>query len=151
MEIKFNTPLKTRSWVDGYNSGTTIFLYNFGDAQGCPPWGGCDNEWTQEDVWYISWGTGGKRPFPLIYATGGANAEQWYELSLYGQNVHGAPMKIAGSMTQYVACQQFPEDCPPGTDNYPSDGFAQLYQELNQNPVTAQDLRWMSDMQWYGE
>ena len=84
----------------------------------------------------------------MIYAKGGANAEQWQELSLYAFGEDGVAMDIAGVTTQYWACQQM-GGCS-GTDNTPDDGLQQLYDELNNDPVTEQTLRWVTDMWWRG-
>lgn len=69
MEMGWNTARNTREWVNGYksyflnNSRPFITLYNYGDAAGCPPYGDCNNGWTLDDVWYISWGSGISSPF----------------------------------------------------------------------------------------
>lgn len=148
MEVLFNTPENTRYWVNGFHYNTNLYFYNMGDAQGCPPYGSCDNGWTQDDIYYISWEIGRAQPLPMIYATGGANAEQWQELSLYAYGEGGVAMDIAGVTTQYWACQQM-GSCS-GMDNTPDDGLQQLYDELNNDPVTAQALRWVTDMWWRG-
>lgn len=153
MEVGFNPPFATRSWVDGYGSTFIYSLINFGDAQGCPfertygVNGTCDNDWTQEDIWYISWGAPPSSPFPLIYATEGGNAAQWYSLSAYAHDAHQLAMYIRGSVTQYQACLQLPGQCP-GIDNTPQEGWLQLSSALNSDPTTAQSLRWSTDFLW---
>ena len=155
MEIGFNTPTVTRSWVNGYDSANNYVLYNFGDAQGCPTYrtyganGYCDLNWYQEDIWFISWGSPPARPLPLIYATGGANANQWYSLSAYSFDAHGSTMHIWGSVTQYQACLQ--RGGCSGIDNTPEQGYIQLDNALNSDPDTAQWVNWSTDMKWYGE
>jgi hypothetical protein len=106
--------------------------------------------WTQEDIWYVSWGETPCWPFPLIYDTDGINASQWQYMSLFANNEHGAQMLIQGPVTQSKACQQFPDNCGYNLDNTPHMAFNQLSTELNSNPLTAQgDLRWATDMKWH--
>ncbi|MBI4497918.1 MAG: hypothetical protein HY689_08485 [Chloroflexi bacterium] len=150
MEMSWNSPPTTRAWVDGYSSANWLNLYNYGDAAGCPPYGSCGTssypEWTQDDVWYISWGAKPAWPLPEIYLTNGGNAQQWYRLSLYAYLARGGRMHIAGTLTQYQACQQV--GCHPATANTPQQGWSQLWDALNADPRTAQSLRWSSDIRW---
>lgn len=155
MEVAWNSPTITRDWVNGYDSANYYALYDYGDAQGCPTYrtdgvnGYCDNSWYQEDVWYVSWGSGASKPLPLIYATGGENADQWYSLSAYAYDAHGARMEIKGSVTQYQACQQTGTWCQENhVDNTPAEGYRQLRNALNADPDTAQELLWATDMKW---
>jgi len=55
-------------------------------------------------------------------------------------------MVIKGAFTQWQACQ----DRPPcvGIDNTPGVGWLQLYNELNPDSRTAQDLDWSTDITW---
>lgn len=153
MELGWNGPLVTRAWVDGYDEVNLYELYNFGDAAGCPsrsyPHWSCSGGWTQEDIWYVSYGVGAAYPLPLIYATSGINAEQWYFLSLYAYRQHGMHLDIKGAFTQYQACQQR-GNCAY-IDNKPQQGWRQLYNELNSDARTAQKLRWSTDIKWWGE
>jgi hypothetical protein len=151
MEIDWNSPGITRAWVDGYDSVNLYPLISFGDAAGCPtydyPHWTCGNGWSQEDVWYISYGVGSSYPLPLIYADSGVNAEQWHLLSLYSYEEHGHAMEIQGTMTQYQTCQQV-GGC--GTlDNTPAEGWTYLWTYLNSDPRTAQGLRYSTDIMWY--
>jgi hypothetical protein len=90
-------PAPTRVWVQAYCQSTTLPLYDFGDAGGCPeypgegfPGAGCNNTWTQEDLYMVSWGAEGcTRAVPLIYLNDGAMARQWAAISKYGYNEHG--------------------------------------------------------------
>ncbi len=156
MEIGWNSPETTRLWVNGYDSANSWPLYNFGDAAGCPPAGSsCGSsafpEWTQEDVWYISWGAPPSIPTPLIYANSGIHAEQWYQLSVYSVENHGFPMIFAAAITQYQACLQRPSWICDLLDNTAAEGWNQLWSQLNSDPRTAQDLPWVTDFKWYGE
>lgn len=157
MELDWNTPAATRAWVDGYSALTDFyFLYNFGDAAGCPsdrtPSGDdCGTpthpEWTVEDVYHISWGAGPSLPLPQIYRNDGTNARQWYRLSLYAADRHGFPMRMSGSLTQHQACLEV--SCDPSIDNTPSQGWAQLFTAFNTNdPRTAQRLPWSTDIRF---
>lgn len=154
VELSWNLPDTTLNWLDGYNSVSSYFIYDYGDAAGCPtrayPYWTCNNSWTQEYVWYVSFGSGKSFPLPLIYATDGGNAQQWALLSLYAYQNHGARMDIKGAFTQWQACQQFPDGCGSGLDNTPAQGWQQLFNELKRNVHTAQALAWSTDIKWWG-
>lgn len=157
-ELNFNPPIIAREWVDGFfHANIGKLLYNFGTCEGCPVtprtgWSGA-NGWTQEDVWYVSWGAGPVMPLPEIYAVNGVHAKQWKYLNWYAANVKNSKMVFAGALTQYQACQQV-GGCGAGNlavNNPPSEGWWQLYNELNSDPTTAQSfLPWSSDMRWMG-
>jgi len=154
VELSWNSPDTTLDWLDGYNSVSSYFFYNYGDAAGCPtrafPNWTCNNPWTQEYVWYVSFGSGSSYPLPLIYATDGGNAQQWALLSLYAYKNHGARMDFKGAFTQWQACQQFPDGCGSGLDNTPAQGWQQLFDELKRDAHTAQALAWSTDIKWWG-
>lgn len=149
IEVGWNSPERSKDWLDGYGAENDIPLLHFGDAAGCP-YGDmtgttCGNGWTQEDVWYVSWGFPPSLPLPLIYLTNGAHAEQWARLSQYAFANHGARMDFTGVFTQSQACEQW--GCN-NTDNTPSEAYWQFYDELNANPNTAQALTWKTDIRW---
>lgn len=165
MELGFNDPYDTIAWVDGFKDGvydpvtgkSRSFLYNMGDAAGCPPYGDCGTEdyeeWTQDNVWYISWGCSSCRSMPEIYSNSGSLAQQWYNMSLYSRLTYGQQIFFNGTTTQYTACQQRSND-PTCTelDNTPEDGYKQLYTLLNLDPLTEQtSMYWSTDMKWWGE
>ncbi len=153
MELSWNTPSVTRNWVNGYDSANEYYLYNFGDAAGCPsvsyPSWTCNNSWTLEDVWYISYGAAPSYPLPLIYANGGINARQWQWISRYGYTQHGAPMEFQGEMTQWLTCQT--SGCEDALDNTPAEGWTYLWDSINSDFRTAQEvLRYSTDIKWWG-
>jgi len=155
IELSWNKPDPTTlDWVDGYDSINSYAFYNYGDAAGCPtrlyPYWTCNNGWTQEYVWYVSFGLGAAYPLPLIYAEDGGNAQQWALLSLYAYQNHGARMDIKGAFTQWQACEQFPDGCGWGLDNTPEQGWKQLFNELKRNSHTVQALPWSTDIMWWG-
>lgn len=152
MELDWNSVSVTRTWVNGYDSANQYALINFGDAGGCPsvnyPHWACNNDWTLEDVWYISYGAPPSYPLPLIYADGGINAAQWHWISLYAYNNHGAAMEFLGEMTQWQTCPQV-GGCG-SLDNTPAEGWTYLYNYINSDPKTSQDLRYSTDIMYYG-
>ena len=154
MELGWNTPAWTRAWIAGFEQGGSNFLLNFGDASGCPYEGhthwSCGTkafrEWTEEDVWFISYGSPSALPLPLIYLTNGVHAKQWASLSQYSVREHGFRMDFTGVFTQWQYCQQF--SWCNNTDNTPEEAYLQLYTELGRNAATAQELRWKADIRW---
>ena len=151
MELGWNSPTWSRNWISGFEQVSGNFFLHFGDAAGCPyednPHWGCQGQWTEEDVWYISYGAPSALPLPLIYLTNGVHAKQWASLSRYSVRQHGYRMDFTGVFTQWLACQQFPSGCA-GIDNTPDQAYQQLFFELGKFPTTAQDLRWKTDIRW---
>jgi hypothetical protein len=147
IEAWWNGPWITRQWVRGYESASRFPYYNFGDAGACPPYGDCAGAWTEEDVWYVSWGSPAAWPLPEVYTSSGSMAKQWYRLSLYSYREHGSAMAIAGVITQKRACRQMPDPCH-GIRNTPRQGWLQLWRALNSDRRTAQQLRWATDIGW---
>jgi hypothetical protein len=146
IEPGWRGPVATRRWIRGYSTRTRMPYYDYGGAAGCPPYDNCLGDWTMEDVWYVSWGSGLGIPLPEVYAESGVNARQWYQLSLYAYRNHGEPMQIAGVMSQTGACRGH-TGCA-GLRNSPDRAFAQLYRALNADRRTAQPLRWVTDITW---
>jgi hypothetical protein len=156
MELDYNTPSATKDWVDGYASTSTRYLYNYGDSGGCKEYGqtsaprSCNHGWTQQDIWYISWSSPAAWPLPEIYNTVGSQSRQWQQISLYSYFIPDYPrMVIAGSLTQYQACQQG-RSCV-GTDNKPEVGWQMLVDALMGDSRTSQELQWSTDIKWWSK
>jgi hypothetical protein len=147
IELGWNGPAVSRRWVRGYDSVARWRFYNFGDAAGCAPRGNCSGAWTQEDVWFVSWGARSAWPLPQIYTPSGSMAQQWYRLSLYSSQRHGQRMTIVGALSQRQACRQSSDSCW-GINNSPRRAWRQLQRLLNGNPRTAQPLAWLTDLRW---
>ncbi|MEM8530940.1 MAG: SBBP repeat-containing protein [Chloroflexota bacterium] len=160
IEIAWNTPEASRAWVDGYVSEALWSMYNLGDAQACPPVGGptCDNGWSVEDVWYVSYGATRVRAVPQIYVTDGIQAQQWYELAVYSSEVQDEKMFFEGVLTQYQACRDRgdyyldgvynPASVCRSGDLAPEQAWVSLWDLLNDDPRTEQELRWSTDVRW---
>ena len=97
-------------------------------------------------MYYVAWGADPAIPLPEIYATSGANAKQWQKIKLYSVVTKNDPMVILGSLTQWNACQE--NGGCSGTDNSPSEGWQQLYDQLNSDSRTAQSLSYSTDISW---
>jgi hypothetical protein len=153
IEPGWNSPTDTRAWVGGYFSAAPVVsLYNFGSCDSCA-YSACpsctpSNGWTFEDIWYVSWGAAGAYPLPEIYLTSGANADQWYRMSVYAYVNHGSSMNFSGSFTQWQACQDVGPGACPSTGITPSTGWTQLSSALNADARTAQPLNWSTDISW---
>ena len=150
IEMGFNRFPMTKTWIDGYASVMpNRFMYNVGAAEGCPRSGAgsCNNSWTVDNLWYVSWGSTPAIPLPEIYNA--ANAAQWTNVSLYGVNQYNESVISAGALTEFGACQQHPTDstCLPAPFT-PADGWNAFYTTLNGNASTAQTLPWSSDIKW---
>ena len=118
VEMDWNTYGDTREWYLGYDSLSNTTIYNFGDAAGCTQDGSttaCNNGSTQERVWWVSERFALTHPLPEIYTNSGSMARQWYQLARYTDARHSADMVIAGTLTQFGACQQSGAPPPPTT------------------------------------
>jgi hypothetical protein len=149
VEMDWNTYPNTREWYDGYDSLSNTPLYDFGDAAGCTQTGAgttCNNGWTQERVWYVSEGFPLAQPLPEIYTNRGSQAKQWYQLARYTARNKPAKMLMAGTLTQFGACQQV-GGCTT-TDNTPAEGWTQLYNLLNADPTVRHSPRWSADISY---
>jgi len=147
IELSWNGPAVSKSWVRGYDSVAEWPYYDYGDAAGCPPRGDCVGAWRPEDVWYVSWGARSAWPLPQIYTSDGSMARQWYRLSLYAFLRHGWRMTIAGALSQRIACRQSSDPCR-GMNNSPAKAWGQLNRLLNRDRRTAQRLPWSTDFSW---
>lgn len=151
-ELDWNGPGVSLAWATGYGSVGTREYFYFGACEGCPTEANPDwdpnGDWTLEDVYQMSDGKYLAEAFPQIYATDGANAEQWYYLSWYALLNHEYPLTIQGSLTQWNACLERPQKCDPNTDNKPEQGWMQLWNSLHKNPTTIRPLDWSTDISW---
>ncbi|MGH2449650.1 MAG: hypothetical protein ACRDFS_13750 [Chloroflexota bacterium] len=140
-ELAWDSYSGTLSFEQGWNSATTGLIYDFGDAEGCPPSGSCANGWTVPDVVSVAFSGGTDNwPLPEIYDTNGANALQWANLAS-----NGIDSGIQGVMTQSGACSQM-RGCS-GTNNTPTQGWSQLSADLgaNSNLIFSSDICWFQN------
>jgi hypothetical protein len=145
MEPDYNTSTATINWVNGYTAtyGSGLWLYNVGSASGCPTSGTdtasspCNNSWTVDNVWYVSWGTTPLYALPEIYNTGGYNGIQWGLIDNYKY------LYFAAALTQSQACVQM-GGCS-GINNTPAQGWTNLWNNINTKQSV---LRWSTDMKW---
>jgi hypothetical protein len=154
----WNTYYVTRGWVDGFNDydrGVHIY-FNFGACAGCPTTINSTSrnwkygDWTMDAIYYVSYGAAPAYTVPEIYLNTGINAAQWAAMSKFGAVYKGARIDYVGPMTQYLACQVRSGDTTcPQMDNTPQQGWQQLYDALNADPLTAQAvMRWVTDITW---
>jgi hypothetical protein len=151
-------PEASRAWTDAFDNGSGHRYYNFGSCDGCPtdsnPNPGMPDPWSRDDIWYVSYGAEPGLILPEIYAESGVNAEQWEHIAIWGHtssncDTCGLTMIFSGSLTQYDACSQ--RGGCNGTDNTATEGWDQLWDELNtgdapswlyQTPSHECDIRW---------
>ncbi|MFL5962438.1 MAG: hypothetical protein ACJ757_06045 [Gaiellaceae bacterium] len=120
-----------RSWADAFGVTATTWYDNYGSCDACPPAGSGYGSWSQDDIYYVSWGADAAWPLPEIYQTNGVGAAQWERVSEWGLNNgrYGA-MAFEGAMTQHQACAQV--GCSGSAlDNTPEQGWTQLWNALN--------------------
>jgi hypothetical protein len=145
MEPGINTSTPTIAWVNGYSAsyGSGLWLYNVGSADGCPSSGTdtasspCNNSWTVDNVWYVSYGPTPLFALPEIYNTAGVNGIQWGLIDNYKY------IYFAAALTQSQACGQLGH-CS-GIDYTPAQGWTNLWNNVNTKQSV---LRWSTDMKW---
>lgn len=154
IEMSYSSVSTAYNWVNGYNSAWSYpyYMYDYGDAAGCPQSGTtsnpgkCNNGWTQDHVEYVSWGAASAVNLPEIYSTAGGNAKQWQQIALYSYLKYGRDMVVYGPLSQSLACAQ--RGGCSGTNNTPDQAWSQLWNELNKDSRTKQNLSWSSDIKW---
>lgn len=150
IELSWNGPKVSKAWVRGYDSANQWPYYDYGDAAECPPYGHCAGAWTQEDVWWVSWGAPPAMPLPEIYTKSGSSARQWASLSLYSHKQHGIRMVFQGVLSQHHACRESADPCI-GMNNSPPRAWKQLTSLLGRDLRTAVRPRFSLDMSWRHE
>lgn len=78
MEPSYDKPAISNELVKGANSANTVYIYDFGSADGCPSTGtggSCSNGWNVKEVGFASFGGCCALPMPEIYYE--VNAGQW--------------------------------------------------------------------------
>lgn len=97
MEPGYDSYSPTASWISGWTSSVAILLLNYGSADGCPlsthSNGTCNNGWTQDDIWLVSWGDPPSYAAPEIYIQD--QADQW------GQIRYWKYMQFVGPLDEY--------------------------------------------------
>jgi hypothetical protein len=144
IEIGFGPPEQAIAWVDGYSSVSSWPMYNFGSADGCPvpsgnvfKTGTCSSRgdagspaqvWTQDQLWYVSYGNPVAYPLPEIYCS--VSAKQWYNESLYGALYKTGRLDFLGTTASYGPVP----GCTPLT---PAESFMALQDALNADSRTS--------------
>ena len=154
---RWNTPYVTRGWVDAFalNDQNQSIFFNYGACVGCPTSPNPDWQyhpalpWTQADIWFVSWGSKPAFSVPEIYRNDGYLARQWAAVSKYGSLHKGSRIVFSGVMTQMQACQQRGGSECDTLDNTPAEGWGQLVDAINADPLTVSPLPvWSTDIKW---
>lgn len=152
LEPGWGPPGQARAWVDGYVATTSVRLWNFGSADGCPQSVStkltCNNGWTIDDVLWVSTHAGPNvLAMPQIHTQSGSQARQWAVLAARGVAM-AKPLRLAAITVQTAACSQVKAGCPT-TGVSAWDGWAQVRRALDAipsavgTPVGApMDIRW---------
>ena len=94
MEPGYDTYSPTASWISGWTGAVSLYLLNYGSADGCPQTthtdGGCNNGWNQNDVWLVSWGDPPSFAAPEIYIQ--AQANQWGQIRYWKYMTYEGPL-----------------------------------------------------------
>lgn len=94
MEPGYDTYPPTAAWISGWAGAVSLYVVNFGSADGCPQTthsnGICNNGWTQDNVWYLSWGAPPSYATPEIYIQSQAN--QWGQIRYWKYMLFRGPL-----------------------------------------------------------
>jgi hypothetical protein len=143
---------QARSWVDGFVRASSLRLWNFGSADGCPQTVSsdltCNNGWTIDDILWVS-SHAGPNVFamPQIHTQSGSQSRQWAVLAARAASM-AMPLRLGAITVQTAACSQVRGGCPT-TGISAWDGWAQLRRAIDAipgavgTPVGApMDIRW---------
>ena len=86
-------------------------------------------------------------PIPEIYNERGVSAAQWQAISHWAVDKGHGPIIFWGALTQWQACTDQDDSCE-GKKNLPEQGWKQLWDVLNRDPKTAQNLPVLTDIRW---
>ena len=152
LEPGWGPPGQARSWVDGFVRSSSLRLWNFGSADGCPQTVStdltCNNGWTIDDVLWVS-SHAGPNVFamPQIHTQSGSQSRQWAVMAARAATM-AMPLRIGAITVQTAACSQVRGGCPT-TGISAWDGWAQLRRSIDAlpgavgTPVGApMDIRW---------
>ncbi len=152
LEPGWGPPGQARAWVDGYVATTSVRLWNFGSADGCPQTYlsklTCNNGWTIDDVLWVSSHAGPNvLAMPQIHTQSGSQARQWAVMAARGIAM-AKPLRLAAITVQTAACSQVRGGCPK-TGVSAWDGWMQLRSAIDAIPIAAgtpvgapMDIRW---------
>jgi hypothetical protein len=152
LEPGWGPPGQARSWVDGFVRASSIRLWNFGSADGCPQTVSsdltCNNGWTIDDVLWVS-SHAGPNVFamPQIHTQSGSQSRQWAVMAARAASM-AMPLRLGAITIQTSACSQVRGGCPT-TGISAWDGWSQLRRAIDAipgavgTPVGApMDIRW---------
>jgi len=152
LEPGWGPPGQARSWVDGFVRSSSLRLWNFGSADGCPQTVStdltCNNGWTIDDVLWVSSHAGSNVfAMPQIHTQSGSQSRQWAVMAARAATM-AMPLRIGAITVQTAACSQVRGGCPT-TGISAWDGWAQLRRSIDAlpgavgTPVGApMDIRW---------
>lgn len=155
----WNTPYVTRGWVDEFSlkAKDNSIYFNYGACVGCPTtvdpswYYTVPMPWSQDHVWYVSWGAPPAFSVPEIYRNDGYLARQWAAVSLYGSTyLKTSRIVFSGVMTQAGACSQRADSDPSceTLDNTPAEGWYQMVAALQAINDPTPYPRWSTDIRW---
>ena len=140
IEPSWWNPSDSLSWSQGYASVSNSLYIDYGSADGCPQNSsdntiGCNNGWSQYDVWYVAWGSPPAMEVPEVYNT--AQASQWAMLSLYGAQHQNSAIYMQGPLDDYWL---------DNSSLTPAQSWYYLWTDLNNNSDTAQNMPFALEM-----
>lgn len=127
----------TVAWSNGYSAASSTLMVDYGSSDGCPETthsdGSCNNGWTQNTEYNVSYQTDGAVPFPQIYYA--SQAKQWTQIAWYGTD--------QGSFFMEGPLNENALDSSTYTHTQAWDA---LWSDLNANAPTKQSLVWNGGM-----
>jgi hypothetical protein len=140
-EPGWGAPSYALAWADGFMTSNQVY-YDFGSADGCPPYGSCLNGWTQATRYQMAWGNRTAIAVPQIYNN--AMAQQWASISAWG-NAHtsSGPILWAAALSQHQACIDHGDPCS-GTNYTAQQAWQQLTSASGTAPYFATEMSYQT-------
>jgi hypothetical protein len=169
IEPGFNPTYVSQHWLEGYNQAVVSnkqLSYIIASADGCPTDYPPDNaqrptiyypgqcyhnmdysiNWTQEDLYKVTWEYSYSMPFPEIYEVHGAHADQWHRIGIYSYVTEYSTMAFVGEMTQFRACEQVGGTGCVDLTLFPYDAFQMFFYRINGDMRIINNLKWSTDI-----
>ncbi|GAB4206562.1 MAG: hypothetical protein OHK0022_33740 [Roseiflexaceae bacterium] len=152
IELAWNGPTNTRTWVESYYTLADYPLYVPGSCDGCPDnpknapsSGDYSFGWTAQDIWTVVTFKN-TVVIPQIYLEDGTQARQWATLATVTRSL--GPIRFRGALAQFQACVDRQNDDPcTGVKNTPQQGWSQFAQALKNQALDSR-LPWLTDVRW---
>ena len=141
-EPGYGPPSYAQAWANGFMT-SNLNYYDFGSADGCAPYGSCNNGWSQASEYAMAWGNRTAIGVPQIYNA--AQGQQWAAISAWGAaNSSSGPILWAAALSQNRACVDHDDPCA-GEDYTPQQSWQELTNDSGTAPYYATEMSYAAN------